>query len=277
MSRPYKRNHIIPRCMLDYWVDNSGEYPGVHVYDINKKQIYKSEARGKKAFSFAFEDDLYIADINRQRAVSVERFLASIEGTLSQFIALAQNRSPINMDEREVAKLLMAFQSMELRSRYSFQLIGNYINGQQMAKPEKVKKLVLENFIDCVTTMAKKFVPLELTIVNSGEDSWLLSDRPYYYSPDIEHNLLVLSNKVLVGYRKSPNDFRYVYTDTPSVGEINRMIVLQARDWIASDNLGLLQNHIPIFNEPSWMVSKENDQVKIINLPAPIVGWEINN
>jgi hypothetical protein len=276
MASEYKRNHTIPRCMLDYWVDNTGTFPCVHVYDIRQDRIYKSESRGKKAFSFAIENDLHIVEVNNHRATSVEQLLASLEGTLCHFLRAVHKRSPFELESSEEIKLAMAFQALECRSRYDLQLVRSYISRNQKPGLSDEKKLTLENFIDYLTTMARGFVPLEIVAINSGDDSWIISDRPFFHSAEISHRLLVLTNKVLIGYKKSANNSRYTYLDCPSTVEMNRMIAFQARDWIAADNAQTLQKYISVFKEPAWKESKEKDGVTELILPIPTQGWVIN-
>ena len=62
----YKRNHFIPRFMIDYWVDPTTPHKGVHVRDIKQRRTYVSTGKGSKPFSFAIANDLYIHSASSQ-------------------------------------------------------------------------------------------------------------------------------------------------------------------------------------------------------------------
>jgi hypothetical protein len=277
MVQEYKRNHTIPRCMLNYWVDESGIYPGVHVYNIAKKRIYKSEARGKRAFSFAIANDLHIVDVDGERATSLERWLSSLESTLGYFIQLISKQESIDFDRKDEFKLAMAFLALETRSKYNLENMRQYLEKHQEYVAVDIKKISLENLIDYVTFMARDYLPLELIILYSGEKSWLLCDRPFFNWEGLSHRFVVLTNKIVLGYRKSPDNFRYLYENSPSVDEVNRMIALQARDWIASEKTEIIQKYIPVFSERAYIESKQNDEITEIKLEEPKRGWEIFN
>src|SRR5262252_7030740 len=70
----YKKNHSVPRFMLEYWVDPSTPHRGIHVHEIATRRTYVSTEQSKKPFSFAITTDLYIHTTNGSRAVGLERW-----------------------------------------------------------------------------------------------------------------------------------------------------------------------------------------------------------
>jgi len=277
MAQEYERNHAIPRCMLNYWVDNSGVYPGVHVYDIQQKRIYKSESRGKRAFSFAITNNLHIIDVDNERATSLERWMSSLESTLGYFLQQIHNQKSIDLNNQNELKFAMALLALENRSKFDLEYIKKYLANRQEDKSVNVKKLTLENLIDHVTLLARDYLPLDLLLLHSGNNSWLLSDRPFFNWSELPYRFIVLTNKMLLGYRKSPDKFRYIYENSPSVEEVNRMIALQARDWIVSEKTEIIQEYIPVFSEPAYNKSMQNGGIEEIRLPVPLRGWKIFN
>jgi hypothetical protein len=120
----YKKNHSVPRFMLEYWVDPSTPHKGIHVYEIATRRTYVSTGQSKKPFSFAITTDLYIHTTNGSRAVGLERWFSGLESSLAVFVRQAHMRESISYTSvQECTKVLMAILGLECRSRYNIGLM----------------------------------------------------------------------------------------------------------------------------------------------------------
>jgi hypothetical protein len=120
----YKRNHSIPRFMLEYWVDPSTTHKGIHVHEVATQRTYVSTGQGRKPFSFAITTDLYVLHAtNGSRAVNLERWFSGLEDALAVFVRRVHAREPIYMSGQECMKVLMAVLGLECRSPYNMRHI----------------------------------------------------------------------------------------------------------------------------------------------------------
>jgi Protein of unknown function (DUF4238) len=242
----YKKNHSVPRFMLEYWVDPSTPHKGIHVHEIATRRTYVSAGQSKKPFSFAITTDLYVHTTNDSRAVGLERWFSGLESSLAVFVRQAHMRESISYTSaQECTKVLMAILGLECRSRYNIGLMQATLesdntlrflmSGDLRRKPQQV---VLENIVNQVHEHVASFTPTEMTffIAPVGQ-SWLVSDRPYVNDKRLSVRLVVLTNQILLAYRHS-NFPRYQYREANAsfLTEVNKQITLQARDWLAADS-----------------------------------------
>lgn len=283
----YKNNHTIPAFMLSYWIDPATNNSGVHVYDIAKKKDYASTSRGRKPFSFAITQDLYVHNSKGVRAHALERWLAGLEGPLSAFVRRAHSRQAIvYRDMSEATRTLMGIVALEFRSRYGIHLLMKALQESPSLRiaigagnSAPTHQVVLENLIVLVTEMTTRFTPTEMTFsVAPRGASWLMSDRPCFHHAAFDDRFVVLTNKVLLAYRAAQCPrFRYVDVSAEHVEEMNRVIALQARDWLVSDNRVNLQKHAATYSTDEWKQAVSSDGADVIVPKFLRTGWTIND
>lgn len=265
----YKRNHTIPVSILEYWIDENTPHKSVHVYDIKSQHSHISTSLGKKPFSFAFVHDLYVHDTHSKRAVGLEKWFSKQEGSLSILTRQANNRQPIEFKKSdEMTKIMMALTSFEYRSNYAIKKIYDFIKDSEglrkkiSANPERpLKQLVLENIIHVVTDQHIDYMPAEMIFFFSPENChWVISDRPFLYHDSFEYRFVVLTNKVVVGYRHSPKFvYNYVDINNENFEEINKMFAMNAREWLVAKNEKELNKYSALFLTKEWKDSLKED------------------
>lgn len=282
----YKRNHTIPTSMLEYWIDEDTPHKGVHVYDIKSQRSHISTSLGKKPFSFAIVDNLYVHDNNGKRAVGLEKWFSKQESSLSNLIRQANNRQPIEFKKSdEMTKIMMALTSLEYRSNYAINKIYDFIKDSEglrkkiSANPERpLEQLVLENIIHVITDQHIDFMPAEMIFFFSPENChWIISDRPFLYHDSFEYHFVVLTNKVIVGYRHF-SEFVYNYVDMNNehFEEINKMFAMNAREWLVAKNEEELNKYSALFLTKEWMDSFKEDNPFYKPIKNLMCGWTID-
>ena len=284
-----KRNHFIPRFMIDYWVDSSTRHHGVHVYEVTKRRSYPSTGNKPKPFSFAISRDLYVHSASGDRAVGLERWFTSLESPLASLVRQAhERRDPITYSSPKDSTLaLMAFLGLECRSRYNLSKIQATLDSDEALRkvldPDSAapaEQQVLENIVHQVSDRVSDFTPTEMVfMVAPGASSWLLCDRPHFHDPGFEHRFIVLTNKVMLAYKRSDVVAKYMYADAMPefVDTMNERFAMQARDWLVAATADQLALHQTTFDSDEWKAAVAADRVvyePIRNLKS---GWRISS
>ena len=282
----YKKNHTIPRFMLEYWIDVNTEHKGVHVYDVNSQRYYISTSQGRKAFSFAIINNLYIHDSYNKRAVGLEKWFSQQEQALSTLISQAHKRQTIQpISSMESTKLLMALTGLEYRSNYVLKKLLEAIENNEIdrekisANPERPsKQLLLENIVHLVTEQHLKFIPTEMFIAFAPENcNFLLSDRPFINYEELEYRFVVLTNKIVLGYRRSTQDtIDYIDLRKDFFELINEKIAFNAREWLIACSEKELKKYSTVFNTKDWEQSVKEDKVIFKPIKFLCGGWTID-
>jgi len=282
----YKRNHTIPISILKYWIDENSSHKVVHVYDINCQRIFVSTSQSKKPFSFAIMNNLYITNSNGIRAVGLEKWFARQESSLSCLIKQAHNRQPIKVKSSfDMTKLMMALTGLEYRSNYDIKKICEFIKNNEMirreisANPERpTEQLVLENIIHVVTEQHLDFMPTEMTFFFAPKNCyWIMCDRPYLKHKTLEYRLVVLTNKIIVSYRRSSAfNYNYIDMDNEYFEEINKLFIMNAREWIVSKNESDLVKYSALFQTDEWKKSLTEDKPVWQPIKNLTSGWTID-
>jgi hypothetical protein len=281
----YKKNHYIPRAMLNYWVTKPGKYPGVHVFDVREQQQIFSSASGQKAFSFAIVDDLYVPKVDGRRAVSLEKWMSSLEGPFLAIVAQAHaGQGLVLKTNKDQTRVAMALRAMEVRSRYQLERIKlalvhnpalSEIIGGDLG--ENLEQLVLQNLINTVSEKAAWLRPLDLTFLHTTDESLVLSDRPFFeYEPGL--NFMVITNRVFVAYRRSESGvatYSHVDASAGFVTEINRAIASRGRDWLVADNAEQRDRYAKVFSTAEWHEAVKADKVEVEPVFLLTKGWKI--
>jgi hypothetical protein len=283
----YKKNHGVPRFMLEYWVDPSTSHKGVHVHEVKSRRSYVSTGEGKKAFSFAITNDLYIHTGYGNRAVGLERWFSRLEDALAALVHQVHvKKEPIEYTSFTYTKTLMAIISLECRSPYNIQKIQKAIEEdkslREIISPDPshpLEQQILENIVHLVSEQVESLTPTEMIFFLAPRSrSWVIGDRPYLTDDRLEYRFVVLTNKVLLGYRRSPDEDKYQYQEVKEnfIENINRMITLQAREWLVADTSAILQKYVTLFDSDEWRTSVAADHISLLPVRNLTSGWTIN-
>lgn len=282
----YKKNHSVPRFMLEYWVDQNTPHKGVYVYELKSQRYYISTGQGRKPFSFAITNDLYVHTANGIRAVGLEKWFSDQENSLASIVRQVHNRQMLaECSLKDFTKIIMAIIGLECRSSYNISKIQEIIEKDSFvrktisASPScPPEQLVLENIVHWVNEQLPSAVPTEMVFYFAPEYlSLVLGDRPYFNHNEIEYRFVVLTNKVLLGYRHS-NEFTYKYIDAEKefIEMINKQVALNAREWLVADNPEVLKKYAALFQSDDWKQSVSSERVTWFPVQYLISGWTID-
>jgi hypothetical protein len=284
-----KRNHFIPRFMIDYWVDAETRHRAVHVHEIAKRRSYPSTGMRPKPFSFAISSDLYVHSASGDRAVGLERWFSGLENTLASLVSQAHQRAePITYGTSKHPTLaLMALLGLECRSRYNLNKIQATLDSDEglrnLLDPDSgapAEQQVLENIVHQVSDRVATFTPTEMVfMIAPGTSSWLLCDRPYFSDDGLEYRFIVLTNKVMLAYQRSSDVAKYKYVDaTPEFFEtMNERIAMQARDWLVAASAEQLERYQKTFDSEEWRANVAADKVVYAPIRNVTTGWRISS
>lgn len=121
MNTKFRRNHYVPRFIVNYWAkEHAGKtYPGAWTYDISSGKKYVGHSHGSNPFPFAIGEDLYILEEQGERLTSLERWFASLEKHLALFIRQIHHKEIVTMPGFPgFTAAIMGLFSLECRSEY---------------------------------------------------------------------------------------------------------------------------------------------------------------
>lgn len=280
----YRNNHTIPRVILNHWATEIDSRTGVFVYDIIKDRDYFSSAIGKKAFSFAIEDSIYVPEIDSVRHPNLEKWKSGIEGSLSQFIEKIKNkeRSSIVKDSAELNKILMGLFSLNYVSTHDLKLTHDFIDNNPdfrakiSGQPEReTRLLVLENIVNVVSIETQGVLPVDFIVTTITNDKeFIYCDRPFINNAFDGLSFIVLSNKIILAFKKSEDisTIDYIESKDNFVDVINDNLAMQSRNWIISASQRQLHSHKNIICSKRWRESKKNDHALFTDNPFNVNG-----
>jgi hypothetical protein len=282
-----RKNHYIPRFILNSWASDGPRYRGVWVYEIEKARKYFSAATGGSAYSFAIDLDLYVPMLLGERATAMERWFSKLEGSLATLIRQAGARS----DEIKAATqgewiaATMGLFGLEARSKFNVQHIRSRIESDPEVRafladnPDKTAhQLVLENIIHYVSESASEFNPIEIEFLHSASQKLIYSDRPFFNSRHLPHRFVALTSTCFAGYQRSPSGFaRYRHNDANQdlIATLNREIALNARSWIVAQSEAQLDTSISVVTSDAWKTRANSDRVELVPLKRIAASWSI--
>jgi hypothetical protein len=285
MTKSHKRNHYIPKCILQFWKSEIETKSVVNYYDCREKVKSTSLTTGRKAYKFAIIEDLYVPFVNGDRNVFMEsELLHSLEDKLiyiARHFHYHQGDLPLKTEE-EIYQIEMAFISMSLRSRYNICQFIEYVNIHPDLKEElsiniddDSKKIILEMIINQIHDLTLKYHPIEIIVYYFSDGGLIYCDRPNIIIDGFQ--CLGLTNKVFLMYRKGDSfRFKYVTGSNNHKFFFNYGLALNSRDWIISEKEELLNQSIEIINSKRWDESVKSD--KIIHEKYQFIqeGWQFN-
>ncbi len=256
-----KNNHYVPRCLIKRWITNNGKYNGVFFLDIKAKSIDFSGSIGKKAFSFASVDNLYILSYDNNRLLNLENWFDGLENSLSKFIDKSTKFETdlFKNDYGQLNKLMMSLVSFEFRSRYFFEKSIEYLKGDNEIKLDfnSKNRTILENVVNGTTDYVNGQFPVELTIWNT-DLPMLLCDRPLLLDKIDGYSFFPLTPNTLLTFKKTSgiSSICYQRLNNELVHKFNDLIIQNARDWIVANSKDQLD----------WIVSNKefsqfNDEI----------------
>lgn len=264
-----KRNHYIPVFMLKHWLASHGSSQALHYYEIAKKQ--KATCGKNNGFKFAARNDLYVPKIGGARDVKMEEWFGRCESALASLVRhAATGGTEFSVSREDASYLQKAIHGLRLRSRHDLEMIREAVAKEQVprelisASPERdIDRLVLENMRNTIDEQSLAHNPLSMQFLRSKTGSFILSDRPWIEDPRIG-NYIILTNRVALRYEKSGRgQLEYSYHDAPDDirQDLNKLVALQARDWLVADNAPELDQHIDIVCSPEWEAHREQDHI----------------
>lgn len=280
-----KKNHYIPRFILNYWKIEGDKYPGAHTYEISKDRKVFSSAKGRSAYSFATVNDLYVPFIGSGRNTNMEKWFSGLESPLASFVRQVHSKvDPIQFkSHNDLTKFQMGIEGLNYRSRYMIERIKEVVESSPeiksyiSANPERsTDQVTLENIVHLVTEMALRFTPMELKIiVSEREKSFITCDRPSFIQESFDHRFVVLTNKVMLAYKKSTVGFQYRYEAAKDgfIDEMNSQIAYEARDWIVADSEELLEKYIRVVKSDEWKKRASSDKIEFIPIERLTSGY----
>jgi hypothetical protein len=255
-----KHNHFLPRLILKNWITSNGKRDGVNVYDVNKNRIYISEPYGKRGFSFAIEDNLYVANIDGVRRVDVEYWFSDLENVLDQVINKLKNDSNTSLFKyrEEMDRFVLSIVSIQHRTKIAINKNLELIN-----KKPKIKKLlyeydaksdeqlILENIINASKASAAEFSNFELIIVKSKAESIIFGDNPYLQNVVNGFDFVPLTNRIYIGIRKTTRKsfYNYMIANDELLENFNTLIASNSHEWIISDSVQQLEKYSKFMNK----------------------------
>lgn len=235
-----KNNHYIPKCLLKRWLTNNGRNNGVHVLDIPSKSIDYSSSNGRKAYSFASINNLYVLTKEDERLSNLENWFDGLENSLSLFIdKVSRKESDLFKHIGHMNKLIMSLASFKFRSRYLFEKGIQYLEQNPEIKNEFNGKssfqIILENVVNGTTDLANQLFPVEFIVLESKVPI-LLCDRPLLFNLVDGYSFIALSPNQVLAFKKIKGEsiIRYDSLDEKLSKSLNAITIDRARDWIVS-------------------------------------------
>lgn len=286
-NRSYRQNHFVPSFMIAYWADIAAQRSSVNVFDIEKDRSFLSTGEGRSPYSFASQNDLYVPRVDGKRATSLERWFSEIEGSLAHFARQAHSRiSPIDLPRLgDVSKVIVALLSLQMRSPRNLDVIQSAIEGNpslhSTLDPEgddTAQRVALENIIHCSTDRHHDFLPVEFRLgICPCDANLILTESPTFVLDDDGWHFAVLTNRVLVGYRKNLDGNFSKYVDLPPefVAEVNDILAMRARRWIVAKTAQELEPFIDLVRSDRW--KNQEDETSVTFYPTRWLrnGWRI--
>ena len=285
----YKHNHFIPRFMIKYWSDPQTPHKGVHVYDIGKHRAYVSAGDGRRPYSFAIADDLYVHCADGPRAVGLERWFSGLESALAPLVRQIHDRKDPIVCPTSTAwtRVLMAILGLECRSPYNLQMIQKKLSSdddlRRILDPDAVapaEQQVLENIVHQVSDKVSEYTPTEmLFMVAPASRSWVLCDRPHFHAPASRYRYVVLTSKIVLRFKKSEDVHNYEYVEvTPGdFDAFNHEIALQARAWLVADSPSNLAKFGAVVKSAEWEERVAADHITYEPIRNLRSGWRISS
>jgi len=291
----YKRNHVIPRFQISYWISDPGPehwanrlgvppYKGVWAYDLRKKRA----SYAAPDFNFAISSDVYVPRIDDERATSVEQWLSDLEGELASLCAQVheQKDALAVQSHRAAVKALMAMFSLECRSSHNVAAIAAAIEGDPSLvevvggdPSQSAKQIALQNLINSVTERATAYGRLRLRFWYAADGGVLLCDRPTFSGPGLP-TFIVLTSRVIASVEEGdPQEaFGYQYHELGRdfLTSLNKMCALQARAWIVADTEAGLKQYVEVVESDDWRRSVAADRVRVEPVRFLRTGFRIS-
>lgn len=250
-----KANHYFPKVLLRNWItlDENGRR-GVHVFDIRKNKEYFSTAEGRKAFSFAISDNIYVPKINQRRYLKLEDWFGTLETSISKMLKIlsSEQNVPLFKNPQDLYNLKLALLSFKHRSKYVIesntkfvQENPDYIEMVWGRTDRDIKILMLENVVNATIHDALEYDEIEIVVGRSKNKSLICSDLPFLEKVVDNFSFIPLSNKKFIGFRPTDKDSTYnrVDFDIGMIDALNNPIATNARHWIIADSRELIDEY----------------------------------
>lgn len=287
MSQEFKKNHEVPRCLLNRWSDASGARVGVWVFVIPKQRIDLSNAQGGTAFSFAITKNLYVPVVEGVRQTEAEQWFSRSEGIFDKLLRRAEQgvRDPITVDE--LIHFIRALLSMHYRSAYEVQQILATLRwrpdvceklGISVSTIEDARRRAVENCVNAIEMQMRALLPYPiLDVITDISDDLLICDRPIL-EIDANEFWMPLGPRTHVMIRMgSPDNWGCFVNSAPPgkgrrfVQQMNDLTVNRARRWVVGASRTQLEAVAPLLTTAGVDRRQEEDQLGI--LPREHADW----
>ncbi len=185
-----KRNHEVPRCLIDQWRDESHPRKPVWVHDVKRSRSYQAASQAKTPYKFAVASNAYVANLRRRRATEVERWLSEAESILALLIRRLDkmpNEGRVEFASNEWHRLLYAVVGLAHRSSYRLRLWERALaadpnirlqTGLFPSTSDDARRLTLEQAVNYIALRAQEYTPPEFQVTRRLPNDVLLSDAP---------------------------------------------------------------------------------------------------
>lgn len=252
-----KLNHYIPRLILKNWVTTNDENrKGVYVFDTKKNKSYFSEAEGKRAFSFAIGNDLYVPKINDERRLELEDWFGGLENTSANAIRkIASNENePLFSNRDETVKFAMALMSFKYRTKFVIEKMSSYLE----ENPEYLKLIrsrldnnkeliILEHIVNATTHATLELSHFEMIAWKSNNKSLIFGDVPFLDNVADGYSFMPITNKIFISLRSIMGESRYTILECEDemIHSLNLAIASNSVNWIIADNISQIEEYEP--------------------------------
>jgi len=257
---PEKRfNHFIPRLILKHWeIPISDNRYGVHVLDILKNRKYIAESRGKRAFSFAAENDLYVPKILNERRTELEDWFSGCETIIDKTINKIKKleNAPLFTSSEDLNKFLLGILAFKHRTQFDIEKIKEHLKSNEDLKNQidatkDIDILVLENIVTAATENLVKYSNFQMQAFISKDESIIMCDRPFLEDVFDGYSFMPLTNKICIGLKLSHSNQSVSGTiiNNSQVHSLNNILALNSRKWIVADSENQLAKYENIAKE----------------------------
>lgn len=255
----FKRNHYIPKVLLKNWIVNNEGRLGVHVFETAKYKSHFSTSNGRKPFSFAISNDLYIPKVNDIRYVGLEKYFSNLEDTFGRAtkILLSNDNVPLFTSSNEISIFLRALLAFRHRTKHVIEsnqiFLENNLNERNLilrGRAVDQKILLIENIVNAINHEAAEYNHIEFVISKPDSGCYILGDMPILTKVVDNFSFIPIAKRSLLAFRPSEvgSTYKRINGGIDLVNSINEAIAASAKKWIIAESTEQLAMYKDLVN-----------------------------